>query len=150
MQLPSFPSAIVGRTVTSVGRVLYEHRAVIEPVDGALEIGVDGRLILLDAAADGERLRVREQAWNDPFEKPLSRENEAYVKEHGRWRRVDCSRQEPYSELLGQSVTDVRFLENEWHHVAGVRLSVAARSLWFVVAGDECRVYWAHPIGFRE
>jgi hypothetical protein len=143
-------NAIVGLTVTSIARVLYEYRGVIEPVDGALEIELDGRVVLLDATADGEQLRIREQLWEDPFREPLSPDNKAYVERHGRWRRVICSKDAPYSDIVGRSVGDVGFLENEWHRIGGMRITVGSRSLWFVVEGDECHVYWNHPQGFVE
>jgi hypothetical protein len=142
--------AVLGRTVTGLSRVLYDVRGVIEPSDGALEVQLDGFVVLLDSAADGDRLRVDDQPWNDPFDEPLSRENRSFVESHGRWRRIDCSPAEPYSELVGRAVTEVALLENPFRRVAGVRLSAEGRSLWFVIEGDECHVYWAHPISFTE
>jgi hypothetical protein len=52
--------------------------------------------------------------------------------------------------LVGQELREVGLLENEHRRIAGVRLSTNGRSMWFVVEGDECHVYWAHPIGFFD
>jgi hypothetical protein len=149
-QLPSFLSALVGQRVTRIARILYQYRGAIDPGNGPLEIEAAGRVLLLDAKAQGDCLRVRERAWEDPFVEPLSNENRAYVEEHGKWHKVDCSLHDGYSDFISQPLTDIRALENEWRDIAGVRLSVAARSFWFVVEGDECHLYWAHPIGFTE
>ena len=150
VQLPYSPRIFVGRRVTGVARIFYEYRGSIDEDDGPLELALDGVPIVLDVAGDGESLQVRKQAWADPFEGPLSEENRLYVEEHGRWRRVDCSRAEPYAGLIGQIVTDSCALLNEFKKVAGVRISVSTGSMWFVVLGDESDVYWAQPIGFTE
>lgn len=143
-------SGLVGKRVVYITRVLYQHGGEIDPVDGPLEIGVDGQVVLLDGAMDGESLRVRDRAWDDPFKEPLTTENLDYVEEHGKWQRVDCSHHKDYEEFVGQVLTEVRLLRNERHRIGGVRLSVHSRSMWFVVEGDECHVHWAHPIGFTE
>jgi hypothetical protein len=150
VQNPFSADALVGQTVTRIARVLYEYKGEIDPVDGALELELDGHVVLFDGDADGERLRIRERAWEDPFKEPLSRENEEYVAEHGKWRLVDYSQQDPYTGFVGRPLTRVCLLENERGCVAGVRLAVASRSLWFVVEGDECHVYWDLPVGFSE
>lgn len=146
----SLPDRLRGRTVTSLARVLYERHGVINPVDGPLEIELTGSFVLLDSASDGERLRVEERRWEDPFEEPLSPENRAYVEETGKWRRIDCSHEAPYSDFVGHSITEARLLRNRAHKIVGVRISVDARSLWFVVEFDECHVYWAQPIWYAE
>jgi hypothetical protein len=130
--------------------VLYEYAGKIDPNDGPLELKLDGRTLLLDADADGERLRVVEQEWSDPFEEPLSEENRQYVAKHGMWRRVDCSRWEGYSSLVGQEVTEACVLVNEFGRIGGVRISTPAGTLWFVVEGDQSHVHWAKPDSFTE
>jgi hypothetical protein len=143
-------SDLVGKRLRRIGRVLYQRGSDIDAVDGPLELEVDGRTFLLDGAPDGESLRVREGAWEDPFKEPLSDENLRYIREHGKWHRIDCSQHEHYDTLVGQELREVGLLENEHRRIAGVRLSTNGRSMWFVVEGDECHVYWAHPIGFFD
>lgn len=147
-QALSFLDELVGRQITLVSRVLYLHDGEIEPDDGPVEVGGDGYVVLLDGASDGESLRARREAWKDPFEGPLSGENELYVEKHGKWQRVDYSQQEPYAGLVGQRISEIVLLTNEHGRVAGIRLSVPGRTMWFVVEGDECHVRWAHPSGF--
>jgi len=149
-QLPFPLKAMVGGRITYIARVLYEYAGEIDPDDGAIEIGINDQVLLLDATADGDRLRVREGAWKDPFSEPLSEDNRRHIESHGKWRWVDCSHLNAYAELIGQPITSIAALMNEHGHLAGVRISVSSRSLWFVVHGDECRVYWAQPIGFKE
>lgn len=145
LQTLAFPEGLVGQTVTGIARVLYEWRGALDDTDGDLELELNGRLVLLDCASDGERLRVKEARWEDPFAEPLSDENRAYVAEAGKWRRVDCSHQGPYRDLIGQRITDVLLLRGAFGVIAGVRISVASRSLWFVAEGDESHVYWEQP-----
>jgi hypothetical protein len=149
-QHPFIPRSLVGKRITHVARVLYEYRGEVDPGDGALELGLDGQTLLLDGESDGERLRVSEQPWVDPFEEPLSEENRRFVETHGKWRRVDCSRSDVYSGLLGQVITDACALNNKFGTLAGLRISVPTAGIWFVVDGDESHVYWAQPIGFTE
>lgn len=141
---------LAGKRITYIARVLYEHGAEIDPDDGAVEIGIDDQVLLIDAAAEGDSVRAREGAWKDPFTEPLGEDNRRYIEAHGRWRRVDCSQLSAYSELVGQPITGVAALVNEYGRIAGVRITAGSRSMWFAVHGDECRVYWAQPIGFRE
>ena len=149
-QLASYLSGLVGRRIEHIARVLYAHRGVVDYVDGPLEMEVDGRVVLFDGANDGESLRVRDRGWDDPFKDPVSAETREYIELHGRWQRVDCSSHEGFIDLVDQVITDVRLLRNEHGRTAGLTISVAARSVWFVVEGDECHVHWAHPIGFTE
>src|SRR5262245_5812635 len=96
-----------GRRIASVARILYEHRGSIESPEGPLELRLDdGSTLLLDAEANGERLRVREGPWVDPF-LPLTDENRSYVEHHGKWSRVECSAQPGYSRLLVDVISSV-------------------------------------------
>ena len=144
------PRRLIGKRIEALARVLYEYEGHIEGDEGALELVLDGETFLFEADADGEGLRLREQAWMDPFEEPLSDENRAYVEEYGRWCRVDCSRTKPYVDLCGQKITDACALLNEFGKVGGVRISVSTRSMWFAVQADESYVYWTPPTGFSE
>ncbi|MEZ4473288.1 MAG: hypothetical protein R3F60_21375 [bacterium] len=141
---------VVGSKLTGIARILYEFNGEIEPDDGAVELTSEGFTALLEGSGDGESLRVREAAWKDPFEAPLSPDNYRYAQEHGRWRRIDCSTLPNYSDLVGREVTEIRPLANEHGRIAGLRISVPNRTMWFVVQGDECHVRWAHPTGFTE
>lgn len=150
-QPPCFPNSLLGRTVTRINRILYEYRGEVRSDDGALEFEFSGGgVVRLDGAADGEQLCAVDARWEDPFREPLSAENARYVEEHGRWRRVDCSGLVGYADFIGQPVTAVRILRNRWGRVGGIRISSPNRTLWFAVDSDECRAYWAQPIGFSE
>jgi hypothetical protein len=130
--------------------VLYERHGTINPIDGPLEIEMSGRFVVLGVGPDGERLRVDEGRWEDPFEEPLSPENRAFVEETGKWRRFDCSQEAPYSDFVGRAITEARLLWNRAHKVVGVRISVDTRSIWIVVEFDECHIYWAQPFDVTE
>jgi hypothetical protein len=141
---------LVGRRVVRIDRVLFEAEGAIEGDDGPIEIELaEGHVVLLDGATDGESIRVRETPWEDPFPEPLTAENRAFVAESGRWIRVLSSGEQNYSELVGAPITGVQVLENEFGRIAGAAIETEARTLWFVVQGDEARVRWASPLGFR-
>jgi hypothetical protein len=150
-QLDSTIPGWVGRKLKRIARILYEHRRHVNRVDGALELHFDdGSVVLLDALGNGDCLRVRSQRWIDPFGEPLSDENEHYVESHGKWKWVDDSSETAYAAMIENTVSSVSLLANEFGSIAGVRISTTDAALWFFVAGDECHVAWAHPIGFRE
>ena len=141
----------LGKRIRRVARILFVRKERPQPNDGALELEMDdGSVLLLDGASDGESLRVRSEAWLDPFQPPLSDENAQYVEEHGKWSRVDVSGDAPYAPIIGTHLLAVTVLENEHGRVAGVCLSTEGPPIWFAVAGDESHVHWGHPIGFRE
>lgn len=141
----------IGKRILRISRVLFSRPGSLEPAeDGPLEIEIDGEVLLFDGAPDGESLRLRAGFWEDPFKGSLSMENAQYIKDHGQWRRFDCSNEAYFSDLVGQELADVRPLMNTWGRIGGIRLSVDARSLWLVVECDECHVDWVHPIGFTE
>lgn len=141
---------LTGRTVVRIDRVFYEANGVIERGDGPLEIYLDdGSVLLLDGASDGESLRVRGTPWADPFEGEISPESEEFIAESGKWTRVSVSKEALYSEMIGARVKAVEILENEFGRSAGMSIETDARTLWFVIEGDEAHVYWASPIGFR-
>lgn len=142
---------LIGATVTGIARIFYEYRGTTERADGPLELTLGERTVLLDGQSDGQRLRVRQEAWNDPFAEPLSAENHAWLAEHGKWVRVDCADQPEYADFIGrQIVACVLLREDAFGSIAGLKISVAPRSLWFIVQGDESHVAWSLPAGFSE
>jgi hypothetical protein len=150
VRLPFSLDEVAGTRILSAHRVLYRGVDGRYSDYGALELCVGARTLLFDGAADGESLRVHDRPWVDPFAEPMSEENRRYVQEHGKWERVDCSAEKPYEDFIGQEITDVIALVNEFGRIAGVRISVRNCSLWFAVDGDESRVYTSRPSGFRE
>ena len=133
-----------------IDRVLCEVAGVVEPGDGPLEVHLeDGAVFVFSGASDGESLRVETQSWTDPFDGATSPENEEFVAKSGKWSRVSVSSEAPYSELIGAKVNAVELLENEFRREAGLAIETEARTLWFVVQGDEDHVFWAFPLGYR-
>lgn len=97
-----------GSSIAQIRRIFYEFKGVLDDSFGGLEITTSqGDVFYLDCAGDGERLSVSRTAWEDPFQGPLSAENQAYVDEFGKAAAVDVSAVEPYSALLGETVGDV-------------------------------------------
>ncbi|KYF84163.1 hypothetical protein BE17_36350 [Sorangium cellulosum] len=50
--------------------------------------------------------------------------------------------------MVGELISSVTILENQFGGQAGVQISIGGQDLWFVVAGDECHVHRTQPIGF--
>ncbi len=141
---------IAGSKIVRIDRVLYEVGGVVEPGSGPLEVHLeDGAVFLFSGASDGESLRVEAQPWTDPFEGAMSPENEEFVAQSGKWSRVSVSNEAPYNELIGAKVNAVELLENEFGREAGLAIETDARTLWFVVQGDEDHAFWAFPLGYR-
>jgi hypothetical protein len=88
-------------------RVHYVYRGVPDTDFGPLELTFDGRVVLLDHAADGETLRVRTQAWEDPFAGPLSGENRAFIEESGKWAAFDVSAKGAFAAFIGDVLASV-------------------------------------------
>lgn len=143
-------TALLGKRIVKLARVFYEYSGVLEREDGALEVVLENATYLLDSESDGERVRIEEGAWIDPFAPPLSDENQRFVEVHGRWRRTDCSQEQPYAQMIGQTIAAAQPLRNFAGTVVGVRLATPGKDLWFIVDSDECRVYWSPPPNFTE
>lgn len=141
---------MVGKRITHLARVLYVYRGERNDQDGPLELGIEGGTVLLDGEGDGERLRVRAEAWEDPFEEPLCEVNRRYVEDHGKWTRFDLSQDSEYRDLIGEHIRGITLLKNVHGTIAGVKLSTSVRDIWFFVDFDECYVRWALPNGFFE
>jgi hypothetical protein len=155
LTIPALLQGLIGQRVIRMDRVLYQVRGDFEkvvPGDGPLELELEGgRVLLLDGAGDGESLRAKEGTWVDLFAEPLSEENARFVEESGKWTRVPSSRLEGYIDFIGERITEVSAIAaRDARGVAGVRLSVAKKSLWFVVQWDECHVLWEAPKELTE
>ncbi|WP_438024158.1 hypothetical protein [Sorangium sp. So ce233] len=142
--------SLSGKRLRAVARILFEHGGRIDPGDGPLELYLDdGTVVLFDGSADGEGLRVQYAPWVDSFEPPISDENRAYIEQCGKWSRVEQSNDPMFVDMLGELISSVEILENEFGGQAGLQISIGGKDLWFVVAGDECHVHRTQPIGFR-
>lgn len=143
--------SLCGKRLRAVARILFEHGGRIDPGDGPLELYFDdGTVVLFEGSADGEGLRVQYAPWLDPFEPPISDENRAYIEQSGKWSRVDQSNDAMFIGMVGELISSVTILENQFGGQAGVQISIGEKDLWFVVAGDECHVHRTQPIGFRK
>src|SRR5688500_17039874 len=97
--------SLLGWRIAAVARILYVYRGEVDRRDGALELDFeDGSVVLLDGAADGERLRVRDAPWTDPFPEPISAENQFFIDESGRWSRIELSQDPNFSPLVGEQL----------------------------------------------
>ncbi len=96
---------LLGKTVVGVRRILYVYRGSVKEDDGALELGFhDGSTALFETAGNGN-MQVSPQPWVDPFVLPLSPENAAYVRTHGKWTAFDLTREPPANALIGRQVS---------------------------------------------
>jgi hypothetical protein len=135
--------AIVGRTVDKIYLVAYQFHDETKWENTPLQISfVDGSVLLLDAAGDGETLRAQASSWIDPFAGELSQANKEFVQTHGKWKLLDVSFQNSFSLLLNESVKSVNPIYDRFGALSGVQISIAEQYLNFVVEWDECHIFW--------
>jgi hypothetical protein len=113
---------VIGSRITRVRRIHYVYRGVPDTDFGPLELTVGGRVVLLDNAADGETLRVRTQAWKDPFAEPMTGENRAFVEESGKWAAFDVSAQGAFATFIGDVLASVETVLADSGKVTGMIL----------------------------
>ena len=141
---------IVGLQIARIDRVMFEFMGVIDSDEGALEVHfTDGSVMLFDEGPDGDSLQVDTHPWVDPFAGELTPENAAFVEQCGKQTRVPVSHEDRYRELVGATVNAVTILQNRFGRAAAVAIETGARTVWFAVGGDACRVFWAHPLPYR-
>jgi len=89
---------------------------------------------------NGEALRVKLAAWQDPFAGNLTLENQAFVDNHGKWRLQDVSMTEPYHSFIGQVLKVINPIVNQFGTLSGVQLGFDQTRLYFIVEFDECHI----------
>jgi hypothetical protein len=149
LDVPLLTNAI-GSRIVRVRRIHYVYRGVPDTDFGPLELTFDSRALLLDNAADGEALRVRAEAWEDPINGLLSQENRAFVEASGKWAAFDVSAKGAFASLIGDVLTAVEPVGVEPGKVTGVilrtgrggviRVDVEADELFLneVLPGRQC------------
>jgi len=127
-----------GLRLEAIARAFHEHRGEIDESRGPLELTFEGgRVIHLTTASNGESVAVREGAWYDPVADPDAPPDEAWIREHGRWIRVDVSGRPGYAEGLGAPLLVGHWLVNRNGSVAGVELSFGLVTVTFASWGDD-------------
>jgi hypothetical protein len=141
---------VLGKQLIGASRIMYEHDGVVEVSRGDLElVFAGGDVVLFEVAADGERLRMQEAAWRDPFVPPLDAENEEYVRRSGKHVRLEAREVGP-ALPVGESLVRYVPIRNQFGAVAGVRLEFAGSAVRFLVEGDESYVMTSEDPRFTE
>ena len=141
---------VLGKRLIGASRIMYEHDGVVEVSCGDLELVFSGGdLVLFEVAGDGGRLRMQETAWRDPFAPPLDAENEEYVRQSGKYVRLDAREVGP-TLPVGESLVRYFPIRNQFGTVAGVRLEFAGSAVRFLVEGDEAYVMTPEDPRFTE
>lgn len=104
----------------------------------------------LDTESDGERLRLSNHPWVDPFAGELTQDTKEFIDECGKWSRVNVSEADLYKSWIGKPILNAELLSNEFGTVAGMAISNEKNSLYFVVRGDETHVLSNIPLGFSR
>jgi hypothetical protein len=102
----------------------------------------DGSVLLLKGASDGERMQPVAAKWSDPFEGPLDEANALYVEQSGKWSLFDVSGEPPFSSLIGETVSGVNPIFDNFGVLAGAQFVIGSEFLDFCVGGDEDYVFW--------
>jgi len=132
--------AIPSNCVSKICRIFYALGGAVEQGDGELELYFGDEVMRFSGAADGETLRAARDVWHDPFAAPLSANNETYVRDNGKWTRVDVSDLDPYATFIGKVIHGARWIRNDAGTITGVVLDTENSSLRFQVDCDECHV----------
>lgn len=94
-----------GKSVSRLRRLYYVYQGMVDTREGALELRFhDGSFLLLDTHSDWT-LHVKHEQWSDPFPPPLSAENAAFVRTHGKWTGFDLSDMMPACLYIGRRVS---------------------------------------------
>lgn len=138
MTVTDIETALLGRIVASIRRVIFELAGRSRTGNGPLELGfTDGNSLLFQPAPDGECLAVSVGPWTDPFTPPLSDENETFVKEHGKWTGLDISNKVPFNQIVGSKAEFVLPIRNLRNGVVGLEVSFSSVVLRAEVEADE-------------
>jgi hypothetical protein len=139
-----------GKRLIGASRIVFEKDGTADVSRGDLELEFfGGDILLFSVAADGERLRVRREAWRDPFVPPLGAENQAYVQQNGKRVRADARAVAP---TLPVGDLFIRYLpiRNQFGTLAGLRLAFTGSAVRFLVEGDEAYVMTPEDPRFAE
>jgi hypothetical protein len=128
----------VGARLEGAVRGFYEHRGEVDESRGPLELAFEGgRVLHLTTATDGESVRVIDGLWTDPLSDPDEEVDEAWVREHGRWLRLDVSARPGWAEAVGERLAGIRWLANGHGSVAGAEMRFGPAAMTFVSWGDD-------------
>jgi len=115
----------------------------LESSDIELELLFEDDLLLrLATAPDGERVTIHNKPWTDPFEEPISNENQQYILEHGKWSLFDVSKQPPFSRIVSKSISNLEGLQNQFGVLSGIEITCEDEVVCFCVDGDEGKLFW--------
>jgi hypothetical protein len=132
---------LTGREIERIRRLHYTFQGETNTSDGAIELTfADGSVILCDGAADWT-LQFFDVAWTEPFSEPLSDEDRAHVDRNGRWAAYDVSDQEPYSELVGETIRHVTPQFNDLLELSGLLIRTGTAVLDLQQWAGELRAF---------
>lgn len=141
---------VVGRRLAAAGRIVHEFAAQVDADTGDLELTFDdGTVVLLRGGGDGERLVIDGCAWVDPSKRPLSEENEAFVRRSGKAVRRDAKLIGP-TPSVGEMFETYRLIRNQFGRVAGATLVFVHTTVRFVVNCDDSYVLTFEDPRFRD
>lgn len=120
-----------GRRISRIRRAFFEYKGQVEIAAGLLELTFDDdEVVVFDGAGNGQSLRVEAGPWLDPFDRPLSSENEEWIAQHGKLTAFDVSGEEPFDRLIGADVLRVRPTSYVfWGVVSGVFIETSDLAL---------------------
>lgn len=128
----------LGKTLRGIHRVVFEYQDTIDDWEqGMIEfVFEDDSILRVFDANGGDRLDAVVTSWSDPFQ---GVEPDIFVKEHGKWTKVEVSTQAPFEKLIGHTF-DKFVLFNQFGNVAGVVLTFGTRHITIYATADECHV----------
>ncbi len=132
---------LLGKPITGVRRIWYVLGDDVKDSTGPIEFAfVDGSAVVLDAGPDGEALVISMARWADPFDPPVSPENERFIETSGKWTAFDVSTQAAYAALIGAEVDAVEPQLNPDGKLIGATVRAGITVLRAEVDGDEISI----------
>jgi hypothetical protein len=133
---------LVGRQLVRLSRIFYICSGQVERGTGPIEFEFEGgRIVHLKVGGDGESLVVEDRPWQDPFDDPISQENEEWIAEHGKWARFDVSGWPEFMNYIGRNLTSILPLYAFGGGLCGARLVFDDQVLDFAAVADEAYVF---------
>lgn len=100
--------AAVGSTVVRVRRGRYvAPDGGVDRDDGFIELWFDEGRCYRMGVNRSDRLAIDTEPWADGFLRPLTPENEEWVREHGQWTAFDVSDEAEYAGAAGATIVRV-------------------------------------------
>lgn len=155
--IPDLYENFINIKIINIFIILYvSPEGYIDCDDAELEIFCENnRLLRLSTASDGERVALHRKPWIDPFMPPISKENQDYIQEYGKWVLFDIDDFPEFSVMIGEKISGIDTIINKFGVLSGLAIACGEKTICFCTYCDEGRIFWGKnnsdmaTLGFR-